>query len=723
MNGKPVLLGYGVNNAELVHLAYPERWLGTYIIGMAGMGKTSALLNLVMWDMASGHGLCVIDPQGNWIADILARVPPEREQDLIYFSPAEREHPLGLHLFECDDPDNDDLVDLIVSQVMYGVFEEIWGDMDEMPRLADVLRHTLRTMVRCQSLPDERMRPTLIELPRLLRNDEYRQSLLAHIRGRYLPKEAELDEWWRGYEAKGSYQRDEQTASTLNKVERFTQNAMVKRIIGQNKTTINFRQAMDEGKIILVDLSEGVVGREAQALIGTLVISRIYLAAKSRVDLLTQGYAPRRFHLLVDEFQNFATFAFSKLQDECRQYGVDITIAHQNRMGQLAGETQVQASTLGMTNWMVLRTNPADAAMLATGFSTTPPEAKERLKRRPLVYASKPWDVLKSDGHEDKLIMHNVYLISRYLTIGPYFFERDGFTIRGPFYYAEEERKKGLPVLWAFPREGERDSFVAGLNSYLYESMSGGRYAEERLEPMLHRLCDQLFCWRYVEYWPWPGDIYDQIRRDFQPATKWERLSDPSMEVFKLVGVDQWFRNLESEIMEQETTSDTRRLNELKGRHARMFARWLIATDISGLGITLQAQPLWASGGQPVTEYEPPRTFADVAKERENQIVHLPRYEALVRIQEEGGTFREAHIRTAHAKELWTPRAINPTERIKEASRQKHGRDIAEVEQEQAARLRSPTSTSTTLRGQEEGIPIFEVLEEGDDIKPWNVLE
>src|SRR6185503_2153531 len=148
---------------------------------------------------------------------------------------------------------------------------------------------------------------------------------------------------------------------------------MVTWVGGQNESGINFRQLMDQGKIVLVDLGEGAAGKEALALIGTLVISRIYLAAKSRVDLTKQGIKPRQFHLLVDEFQNFATEAFAKLQNECRQYGVDITIAHQNRLGQLAGETQVQASTLGMANWIVFRTGPQDAEALAPGFTTSPP--------------------------------------------------------------------------------------------------------------------------------------------------------------------------------------------------------------------------------------------------------------------------------------------------------------------------------------------------------------
>src|SRR5688572_20825770 len=188
-----------------------------------------------------------------------------------------------------------------------------------MPRLTDVLRVTVRTLILCQSLPDRRLRPTLIEIPSLLRDEQYRSFVLAHVRKKY-PQELELLSWWKDYQKKGSYRQDEQTSSTLNKVERFTQSAMVKWIVGQNESALNFRQMMDDGKIVLVDLGEGAAGREALAIIGTLVISGIYVAAKSRQDLTEREIKPRRFHLLVDEFQNFATEAFAKLQNECRQY-------------------------------------------------------------------------------------------------------------------------------------------------------------------------------------------------------------------------------------------------------------------------------------------------------------------------------------------------------------------------------------------------------------------
>jgi hypothetical protein len=417
---QPVVLGKDKDSHAQVNLSYWQRRLGTYLVGGPGTGKTTTLLNLVMQDIASGHGLCVIDPQGKWTEDILSRIPRDRERDVIYFTPADSKRPIGINLFECLNPFDPDLVERIVSEVLIGIFEESWGNMDNMPRMADVLAHTFKTIVLCQSLENPQLRPTLIEIPELIRDENYRKFLLNHIHTHYLPREQSLINWWQRFEAKGGYRQDEQTASTLNKVHRLTDNAMIRRIVGQNRTTLNFREAMDEGKIIIVDLSHGLIGKEAAKLIGTVVISKIYLASLSRVDLVKQRRPLKRFHLVVDEFQNFATNAFAKLQNECRQYAVDIAIAHQNRMGQLAGQVQVHAATLNASNWIIFRAISTDAETLAKGFSTAPKEPEARGERVPLIYSIKAWDVLEERGHENREIVEMTRKISSFGTLHYY---------------------------------------------------------------------------------------------------------------------------------------------------------------------------------------------------------------------------------------------------------------------------------------------------------------
>ncbi|HLF24767.1 MAG TPA: type IV secretion system DNA-binding domain-containing protein [Anaerolineae bacterium] len=767
---EPVVLGHEVTTEEPVCLSYAARRYGTYIIGMAGSGKTTTLLTMAMQDIASDHGLCVIDPQGKWIEDILARIPAQREEDVIYLNPAEKAFPVGLHLFECADPDDDDVVDVVMSQVVKGVFEEIWGPMEQMPRMADVLRTACRTLIRCQSIPDERLRPTLVEMPRLLRDEDYRGFLLEHIHSRYALSEVDLLRWWDDYEAKGAYRQDEQIASTLNKVQEFAQSAMVKRVVGQNKSTVDFRRAMDEGKIVLVSVSEGEVGREVASLIGALVISRIHIAARSRVELIKRGVPLRRFHLLVDEFQNFATKAFAKLQDECRQYAVDITIAHQNRMGQLAEERQVQASTLNMTNWIVFRTNPNDAEVLATGFKTTPPEPEVRGEHEPLGLASYPWDELKRRAHDNQEVTALVHEFDSWLAVRQAWdllswprlkkalnlVERNAAldswiaAPHQPMDYLSCPRLKGelnlgdrealiryfykLPIrteytpspmerflrnrylfVFGFAGEPEREAFEKDLNHYLFLMMSGEE--GEATKTLLHRLGEQFFCgtpnsdgtwYKYEEKEPrviegvwWLASVYkgpalapdrgasalalirEQIRRT---TTRYEEKMRKDEETRQTIIANGnwlgWMAETGAKIQQDEH----REILGLHTLYARVAKRVDLIDKIEKLGRLLWQYPVWVRGGQPVTEYERPRALADVIVERQNQIVQLPQYEALCRVQD-GREFVEKHIGIVNAYERWVVMADDPTARIKAASSRKYGRERAQVEQELAARV------------------------------------
>jgi hypothetical protein len=645
-----MLLGYSTSSKEQVYLNYDARKLGTYIIGVAGIGKTSTLLNLVMGDISSGHGLCAIDPQGKWIEDILARVPRKREKDIIYLDPSENNRPFGLHLFECASPDDDDTVDRVMSQVLKGVFEEIWGEMRTMPRMADVIRVACRTLIRCQSLDDDRLKPTLIEMPRLLRDDEYRGSICSYLRHRYHSREAELLRWWEGYEKKGGFSKDQQIASTLNKVEAFAQSAMVKRIVGQNKSTIDFREAMDDGKIILVDLAEGKVEREVASLIGALVISRIHIAAKSRVDILKQDKPLRRFHVLVDEFQNFATYAFAKLQDECRQYAVDITIAHQNRTGQLSGETQVQASTLGTTNWIVFRANPADADILASGFDTSPPEPELRGESLKYVLNTRPWNYIMSHGHENESVMLCADAIDRYLTV-----ETNVWCPIG----SEKSIFKG----YDFPSDGALRIFINELNRFLYKAMkdksdfpSLTQSIEVRRE--LNRLCDKIFAWE-------PG----------APEGNWIRLNDISLDSSVNHDKDEVIKSIQDKIDQTESKWEKEHLLSLQWRLDMRRSVWEF---ISLLCWVLKTDPIWTIGGQPVADYDRPRLYTDVAAERSNQIKQLPKYEALCRLQEERH-FTEKNISTIDTHKYWIRQEDDPSDRIKENSRNMYGNNFDDV--------------------------------------------
>jgi hypothetical protein len=729
---EPVILGHDLETATQVQLTYPARKRGTYIIGQPGVGKTATLLNLVMQDVEAGHGLCTIDPQGAWTELILERIPTEREQDVIYVSPAEKQKPFGLHLYDCLDPDDDDLVDLVMSQVVRGVFQEIWGDMEQMPRLADVLRVSCRTLIRCQSLDDQQARPTLIELPYLFDDEDYRHRMVAHLRDRYPAQEVGLIKWWERYERRTPRQQTELTESTLNKVREFSQTAMVKRVVGQNISTLDFRRAMDQGKIVLVDLPEGAVEREVAALIGALVISRIHIAAKSRVDLLKQGQPLRRFHLIVDEFQNFATLAFSRLQNECRQYSVDITIAHQNRMGQLTGETQVQASTLGTSNWIVFQSIPPDAEVLAKGFRLKPPEPKPRGERQEHQYANRPWDELKrqpppEDEGQRKPHAEIAFLVNqieRALAVGL------GAKLNTPGYEALdylEWEQRGLDrvedvtmAAWGFSSQTSRDNFEVGLNRVLYLMMTEA--AGDEIEPLLLSLCEGLCRYRPVST---PGQSYavpsldasgEVVMGNAQSGTRidWilaapegdpplgEDWGDSSLEGLRDRIWD--FARTKRRWLHDLGYTERQEFKQLIGAFARVWMRQLVLLKIISLGDLLRDYPVWARGGQPIVEYERPPTPAELLEWRKDQIRLMPQFQALCRVQE-GRQFTEFHLHTIDAEARWPPQDHDPTQRIKHRSRRQYGTDIAQVEA--ALIYRATFSSQHADAGDEEEFPPF----------------
>lgn len=365
-------LGRDIQTGKPVELTSEARRQGVYVIGTTGTGKTTLLQNIAYQDMIAGEGLCVLDPHGDFIDALLLRVPESRMEDVILFAPGDKEQrlqPLGLNILDCDRND-DDQVERVVSTVvttLQKLFFYSWG-----PRMEDLLRVSTLTMM---EHPDT----DLLDLWLLLANEKHRQWYTRDL------KDPFLRQFWEGQFA-GYNQREvvEVVGSSLNKISRFLSARRMRRIVGQPKNAFNMRQVMDEGKILLVNLSKGDLGEDNSALLGAVLINLILIAALTRRDTPEKQRKP--FHLIVDEYQSFATESFPTLQSEARKYGIDVIVAHQYR-DQL--DDLNKGSTLNVANFIVMRVSGRDSADLATQFDNSPPEPEETYE-----------PIFKAQGHD-----------------------------------------------------------------------------------------------------------------------------------------------------------------------------------------------------------------------------------------------------------------------------------------------------------------------------------
>jgi hypothetical protein len=371
---KPVTLGSDVKDGKPVPLSLDERRQGTYIIGTTGTGKSSLLGNLIYQDMREDRksGLCFIDPHGDLVDMLIGMVPKNRIEDVYYLNPMDDQWPFGLNLLECNTKDPRQ-VQWVVSTVMVTLqrlFFYSWG-----VRLEHVLRHALLTAL---SLSD----PTFIELYLLLTNDSFRKKVLQRI------DDPILTQFWDNFPEKQKNQ-DELVGSTINKISPFITDIGMRNIIGQAKNTVSLSEVMNEGKILLVNLSKGDLGEANSALLGAVLVNQVLIAAMQRRATPEHDRLP--FHLFVDEFQNFATSSFAILQSEARKYAVDVVVAHQYR-DQL--DDLSKGSTLNVGNLVVFRVSGRDSYSLASQFDNTPPPPDTRVEPVYQEYEFKGMDTL-----------------------------------------------------------------------------------------------------------------------------------------------------------------------------------------------------------------------------------------------------------------------------------------------------------------------------------------
>lgn len=321
-----------------------------YMIGKTGMGKSTLLENMIIQDIQNGKGLAVVDPHGDLVEKVINYIPSHRVNDVIYFNPSDMDHPIAFNILEQVSAEYKNLV----SNGLVGVFKKIWAD-SWGPRLEYILINSILALL-------EHPGSTLLGVTRMLVDPQYRKRVLKSV------KDPVVKAFWiTEYNNYSEKFRNEAISPIQNKVGQFLSSSLIRNIVGQTKSTINMREIMDSGKILLMNLSKGRIGEENAALLGAMMITKIQLAAMSRVDITEKER--RDFFLYVDEFQNFSTEAFAGILSEARKYRLDLIMAHQY-IEQLSDE--VRAAVFGNVGTLIaFRVGATDAEALEMEFQPT----------------------------------------------------------------------------------------------------------------------------------------------------------------------------------------------------------------------------------------------------------------------------------------------------------------------------------------------------------------
>jgi len=310
-----LILGINVYRGEkrMVRCTRKDRGRHHYIIGQTGTGKSVYISSLARQDIRNGDGVCVIDPHGDLIEDILLYIPKERAKDVIIFNPSDSERPMGLNILEADTPEQQDMASSQATEIFIKIFgDEIFG-----PRIQHYFRNACLTL-----MEDKEEGATLIDVPRIFTDEEFMKYKVTKITNPVV-----RSFWEHEYANTGDRERQEMIPYFSAKFGPFITNSIMRNTIGQSRSAFNFRKIMDEQKILLVNLSKGKIGELNTQLLGLVMVAQIQMAAMSRADM---PEADRKdFYLYVDEFQNFATDTFCSILSEARKYRLSLIMAHQ----------------------------------------------------------------------------------------------------------------------------------------------------------------------------------------------------------------------------------------------------------------------------------------------------------------------------------------------------------------------------------------------------------
>ena len=328
-----------------------DRTRHVYVIGKTGMGKSTLLENMAIQDLKNGEGMAFIDPHGKTAELLLEYIPPERMKDVIYFAPFDTEYPISFNVLEDVGFEKRHLV---VAGLM-STFKKIWLDAWSA-RMEYILTNTLLALI-------EYPGATLLGVNRMLADKEYRKKVVDNV------KDASVKSFWVDEFAKYTDKfAAEATPAIQNKIGQFTSNPLIRDIVGQPKSSLDIRKIMDEKKILIINLSKGRVGESNANLLGSMLITKIYLAAMSRADIQEKELKKMpNFYLYVDEFQSFANESFADILSEARKYKLNLTIAHQY-IEQMSEE--VRAAVFGnVGTFITFRVGAIDAEVLEKEFA------------------------------------------------------------------------------------------------------------------------------------------------------------------------------------------------------------------------------------------------------------------------------------------------------------------------------------------------------------------
>ena len=339
--------GYYRGVKRPVYVGFEDRRRHIYIIGKTGTGKSVLLEDMAIQDIKAGYGVCVVDPHGDLIDEIVKHIPPQRAEDVIYFDPSDTERPMGLNLLEARTEDQKHFLTTSIINLMYKLYDpQRTGIIG--PRFEHAVRNAMLTVM---SDPGS----TFVEVVRVLTDPKYVQEVLPKVQDPIVRR------YWTDQIAQTSdFHKSEVLDYIVSKFGRFVTNKTIRNIIGQSKSAFDFRVCMDEGKILLINLSKGKLGEENSSFLGLVLIPKILVAAMSRQEIPEEKR--RDFFLYVDEFQNFATPDFATILSEARKYHLNLTVANQF-IGQM--EEEVKNAVFGNVGSLVsFRVGVTDASYL-----------------------------------------------------------------------------------------------------------------------------------------------------------------------------------------------------------------------------------------------------------------------------------------------------------------------------------------------------------------------
>lgn len=351
-----ILIGRSVFRGQTndVRLNQDDRRRHMYIIGTTGTGKSALMQEMAKQDIAMGHGICVIDPHGGLVENIMGAIPRERAGDVIYFDPSDTDRPIGLNMLEADTPEEADFA----IQEMIAIFYKLFPAEMIGPMFEHNMRNAMLTLIADREHPG-----TIVDIPRLFTDRAFQREKVKHVTDPVV-----RNFWEKEMSQTSDFHKSEMLGYLISKVGRFVENQMMRNIIGQSRSGFQFRDIMDKRRIVLINLSKGKTGEVNSSLLGLIIVSKLQMAALRRADVAEE--ARQDFYCYIDEFQNFVTDSVATILSEARKYRLNLVLAHQY-ISQLVqhNDTKIRDAVLGNVGSIIsFRVGVEDAPVLAKQF-------------------------------------------------------------------------------------------------------------------------------------------------------------------------------------------------------------------------------------------------------------------------------------------------------------------------------------------------------------------